>query len=291
MGERIWSHDRAAQRISIFSAAGESVAGIIRSRVRPTPADASFIPLLYVSAVHAVLEDRSLIVEAQPAAGDTAKRVRGMEVVTVDSAGLIRAHLATVPERGAMFGYATPDRASYCFSVVPFPNEPRTTASPSGDRVVTAVAHIPSSEGGVIKVSSIGVRGDTAWTRELPFRGRPIPRDMAVAAIEDQARELTTTVCGSDYPVAYRAGALALTPPARPPLQNLLVGLDGSVWVEAMFDVGPTWTILNRNGEVRGTLFIPGATLLGADRDRIWVAELRGERRTITRLKLEANRP
>jgi hypothetical protein len=157
---------------------------------------------------------------------------------------------------------------------LPFPNPPHLGWSPDGSRVAVVVPRIAGNDEGTIELTMLSIAGDTVFHRRTAFEPVRIRRqvaDSARAAYLIRAREATI----AERAEAYRAAAEHV-PPVYPPVRDLLVGVDGSLWLVGRVVGGArVYRVFDPRGEEVGRLrlprnvWIPAATL-----DHLWTVEL-----------------
>jgi hypothetical protein len=104
------------------------------------------------------------------------------------------------------------------------------------------------------RVRRISPRGAEVFTRDYPYDPVPIRGDMIERAIDGRSRS-----AGSDArAMAERVRQALFLPPHQPPVQRVLIGDDGRIWLqreEKSDTVPPEWMILSPSGVEIG--FVP----------------------------------
>ncbi|OGU02490.1 MAG: hypothetical protein A2W29_14100 [Gemmatimonadetes bacterium RBG_16_66_8] len=120
-------------------------------------------------------------------------------------------------------------------------------------------------------MSVFGPAGDTLLFRRYPFEGVPIPAAVADSVMSARERQLGAN--SPELAAAFRKGARL--PRIHPPVASLIVGRDGTVWMERPGDAGRrVYFVVDSLGEPVGTIDLPrNATVSAAERGRIWVLE------------------
>ena len=154
--------------------------------------------------------------------------------------------------------------------------------SPSSSDIVR-VRRTPAGTAGLeaFRVSRVTFAGDTLFSREYPYAARPVERalvDSLVQAFMDFVAEGAEESPEVWTPV--RAGELAraslYVPPTQPPVTELHIGHDGSIWLRREMTVGAAsdWLVLSPEGEVVGTVALPAnLKILAAEQGRLWGVE------------------
>lgn len=150
---------------------------------------------------------------------------------------------------------------------VPFANRPAFDVARDGTRAGVAAARI---EGGrpTVEVHAFGAGGDTLYSRSFPIDLVPLP-----AAVRDSVIERFTSRIPSTLGDAVRARGAELT--HYPPLHQLIVGRDGTVWIGLAAREGQRpHLVLDPTGEPLGEIVLSErGRIAEAERQRIWVIE------------------
>lgn len=148
---------------------------------------------------------------------------------------------------------------------IPLCSEPYGAYSADGSRVAFAAVVNGTVKTGEYRVTTLSEHGDTIFNRRYPFVPVPVSRTTrdsarALASKEAATPELRATVNRMHIPGFH------------PPLRNLVIGRDGTVWVEMRAVAGERrWQMLAPDGKPVGELALPlNVTLKVAQRDRIW---------------------
>ena len=142
------------------------------------------------------------------------------------------------------------------------------------DRSIRDGANPPS-----FRVTKLTFTGDTIFSREFAYEPRPLDRTM-VDSIVRGIGEMFAARPRPGAPTPARAEALAreaiYAPAIHPPVSELVVGRDGSIWLRRE-DTGGEWVdwlVLSAEGEPVGIVAAPERLrVLAAERDRIWGME------------------
>ena len=145
---------------------------------------------------------------------------------------------------------------------------PIAEIGPNGDRVVMAVAATSGAELGTFQVVVISQAGDTIFARRFPFKAEQID-----AHVRDS---LTALAAAGPRPPQMR-GMVSERPSPRiyPPLKRLVIGRDGTVWVELrVTGAGRPYLVLDPKGNAIGMATLPAnVTLMAANRTTIWATQ------------------
>jgi hypothetical protein len=154
--------------------------------------------------------------------------------------------------------------------------------SPSSSDIVR-VRRTPAGTAGLdaFRVSRVTFAGDTLFSREYPYVARPIESALVDSLVQDFMDFVAEGA--EESPEVWtpaRAGELARAslylPPTQPPVTELHIGHDGSIWLRREMTVGATrdWLVLSPEGEVVGTVALPAnLKILAAEQGRLWGVE------------------
>lgn len=117
------------------------------------------------------------------------------------------------------------------------------------------------------KVVSLGAHGDTLFARDFPFAPIPVSRGALDTLAEQEVR-----LKKMQSPQTY-ANSPKVTPAKTfPPVRELVLGRDGTVWLELRTTTGGhTWLMLDPKGNPVGTVVLPNeVTMKVAERGTVW---------------------
>lgn len=185
--------------------------------------------------------------------------------VRISSAGEFQRRLAVAPVSPCSIEYSVgkgrgATRIPYC---------PDRMSTDWNGSVGLAFVDVLGSKGRSAKyrVTLIRETGDTAFARIFPFVPIPITqgaRDSVESQRAKQAKQL---------PPAFAAAMPRPDPePTYPPVRNVLLGRDNTVWLEMRTSTGGhRWLVLDQQGTPVGTILLPDEiTLKVADRGMLW---------------------
>lgn len=252
-GDSLWVIDPRQERMTFFGPAGD-VVRTARLPVRATPApDApDEVPDFEFVYPASPVADGLLLAELSPYVGQELPQGYFDRVTwgVVDADGVIREEVIRVSSGDVQ----VTNQAGEAF-VLPFPNRTVDGVSRDGSLLAFARALLDGPEAPSVRVTAVRLSGDTVFDRSYPFEPVAIP-DSVVARY---------TTAGLDLPV----------PDVFPPLDGVVVGHDGTVWVEMIEIRGErNYTVLGPAGDLLTTLTLSGdARIAAAERERIWVVE------------------
>jgi hypothetical protein len=130
-----------------------------------------------------------------------------------------------------------------------------------------ALAYVEGPRKASFDVVVLRANGDTAFARAYSFTPQPIP-----AKVQDELREDLHAAAQRS-----RAGAIAARaarfPPAYSPIEEIMMGRDGTVWIRLHSSANDRrWLILGNTGEILDTITMPpSARLVAADLNQLWL--------------------
>lgn len=262
-GDTLWTYDPGLQRLTLIG----PDRGFIRTVALPTaatiadPAGGGEIhsPFVFPQGLTA---DGNLVVQLLPAAAPTALNRYFLGAMPLGG-GAPRL-LAVVPtgRTSVQEGGAT--------ATVPLANRTVGDVSRDGSRIGWARAG-DDAEDASVAVNVVAASGDTVFVRSYPIEVIPLPpsvRDSTVEAVVSRYRTIIPEIVDE---VTEAARDIAIFPP----LQEMVIGRDGTVWI----------ALANREGRRPHLVLGPDGTPLGeialsdrsriaeAERGRIWVIE------------------
>lgn len=160
------------------------------------------------------------------------------------------------------------------FVSLAFSNHPRYAVAADGQRAVIVMPEVLGEEVGTFTATALDLAGDTAFHARYPFAAVPLTAAEAEAEIEARvARDNAPDPYGSMLRAGHRRQTVI--PEVVPPFRSLMLGTDGSVWIEQQPRDGQrAYYALAANGAGLGRVLLPEHARVGAARqDRIWVLE------------------
>jgi hypothetical protein len=256
LADTLWILDGQLNRITMVDPARRFVRTVTAPfSTRPDPVDSVAKPGFGIAIAMGFYADGSTVAYASTTEFDAMARISS-DLVT--QAILTRvSNPETSQTVRADGGTASP----------PFPNSPRLAVSPSGDLITIARASLEGPDAGSFSVTALNPRGDTVFARSYPFEAVPIPRSVADSAIAARAARLP--------PALAEAMRNAHIPPVFPPLANIIIGNDGTVWIQMRdTDAGRPYRIVSGNGEPVGELVLDRTrTVAAVTASSVWVLE------------------
>jgi hypothetical protein len=141
----------------------------------------------------------------------------------------------------------------------PFSMVPLLDVGPGTARFGLASVPVEGEGVGTIEVTLWDMTGDTVYARSYPIETEPIPRAVADSANEAVIAQFDEMIQGGDAGDAVRE--LIWTPPFFPPVEDFVVGRDGSAWLglRGPSDSTSVYRVLDPSGEPYGEVTFPEA--------------------------------
>jgi hypothetical protein len=155
---------------------------------------------------------------------------------------------------------------------MPFPIGGFTAASQDADRFAAVYTSLEGQDADTFLLTVRDASGAVVWSRRYPFHRRPMPRSVWDSAYAARLEALSSEMPGI-FEQAYREQVRV--PPSFPPLDGLLFGRDGTIWVEkTVRDGARPYMVLDADGDVLGRVSIPPhGRVAVAELGTIWVIE------------------
>jgi hypothetical protein len=154
---------------------------------------------------------------------------------------------------------------------LPFRNRPVHAVSANGEVIALAEAGFDELHLDQARVTAVRFTGDTLFSRMIPVPLVPIPRTVGDSVLRAGYERLSR----ADPRLREAFRREATVPEFYPPLERLVVGQDGSVWIE--HPVTPErkpYSVLSAEGHFLGLVHFPARSrLMEAQRDRVWILE------------------
>ncbi|WP_420463683.1 6-bladed beta-propeller [Candidatus Palauibacter sp.] len=278
LGDTLFASDPDLGRVSFFSPDGD----FIRSRqwiadMEPRRVEDGSQLLLLPGPPVALFSGGSALVRPnmmllpEPPGEEVRRTTLRIPLLKIDAESRVVDTLAWEETTSATVGLRR--RGSVFQIAAPFQRHPHTAIMPNGAGVV--VARDLESGRASVSVNRIGPGADTLFSRNYTYR--PIP--VAEADLERSLGDLTVfppdVDGGPDGPDFMRPLREAgLVPETLPPVTGLVAGQDGSIWLRREEGAADriAWTVLEKNGEVRGTVSLPCGHRVVAALETVMVA-------------------
>ena len=145
---------------------------------------------------------------------------------------------------------------------------PLMEVAPDGNRVAFAAMTSAGPASVTYHLGAVAVTGDTIFARSETFAATPIPASVLDSIAAVAARQPKRGVPAGREP--------KIDPPrVYAPLERLIIGRDGSVWIELRATTaGKPFRVLDANGKLIGTCVVPAnVTIEATDREHVWGTE------------------
>jgi hypothetical protein len=184
--------------------------------------------------------------------------------------GAIQRTVAMLPESQTAVEFR--NRGCNHVAGIPFGSHADWAVSADGSRIVLVTAGVTPGDSGTLRVTALGERADTIFSRVIPQPAVRVPQEAIDNLLSNQR------ACGSLPTEAVRDSILRRVSAFRSYLRGVLVGRDGSTWVtlRAVSDTSQERTAigLDERGEIIGAVTLPAnQNFVAADRGHIWMVE------------------
>lgn len=282
LGDTIWAFDGRLRRFTLFAptSGGWEYARTVHPsyRIASTGTAANGVAADYAVTPQALYPNGSVQALLQSLA-----EPKEAGYFVVDSVGRLRNRVASYssaehdPRLSYFHRFADGSVRGGIFPLAPLPHR---QISSDGALHVVVETEITSSRAVAVTVTLLGHAGDTLYSVRHPFEGSPVPRAEAERRTEETYTRLRGSLQNPDASRALEAAEAwrrsARTPSAYPPLRDVIVGSDSSVWL-LMRDSSQSAPLLRlgATGSVSGRAVLPkGSRVLAASSTHIWVVEL-----------------
>ncbi len=287
--DSLWVFDPGALRISLFPRQGTGVGTLPLDALR-TPVANERYPRVHRGAPLAILPDGNLLMlENVPASDNPADGYQSALLLRADRSLLIQDTLARMANAHSVCVFTYRDGESHVNQ--PFADDPLYAESNDGERVVT-VTRTAATSGGEqhFTVTLMSMKDNRTVTREISYRPRPLPSRVVDSAITALGQ---WTLGDLHSPVTLDSLRRRLFQPSfYPPVTQLRLARDGTIWMSVRFAGGPTdaaeWMVLSPHGfELRRVTTPSNFLLFEADRDVLWgVNRMPDETMQVARLRV-----
>lgn len=260
VGDTLWVHDTRLSRVTRFMPDGTLLrTDRVPASVTPLPEDADRLPAISFVGLRDMLDESylaSLFTGSE--SRSTTSFAGGQIIARVDWEGTIQNVIGFIPVTEEQI-----ELPGGGIMVAPYQNRPEAAMSRRSGRFATVVADLEGSRAGTFSVTAIDLNGDTLYVTDHPFEPVPISGSDRESVIQSLRR---------------RAGSQALeipVPEYYPPIERVVVGLDGTVWVELRVEDGVReYVVFEPDGAVLGSVLMSELEHIDqARRDEVWVLE------------------
>jgi hypothetical protein len=276
LGDTLWVLDYGTYRFSFFDLAGNLLGS------QRIPIDLGDTPDERPPRPNGLLSDGSIF--GSPPAWS--RLVASGEITTdvvlrLDSTGAVMDTIASYSLENSVWEVADPDNpgAWGTYAGQPFSDTELVRPSYYQPVVVRVNRAAATTEGrATFHVMARTFGGDTLFSRQFSYTPMVLETALVDSVVEARAAAVIRFRRGAITPAqaAEWARDALYTPDFHPPVSDMLIGRDGSVWLRGE-DPGEStveWRILSPAGEPLGVVRLPvGFRIMLADRSRAWGTE------------------
>lgn len=269
VGDTLLASDANTRRLTLTSPDRKLVRTVpwLATASMPPKAGAE-APRLRVSVPLVRYADGSQLVSLDLATGSAVPEWPGGEkpgvpIVRLDSLGGFQRLIAWRPNVECSEVFQSTPTSSSRISI-PFCAQSLDEVAPNGSRFV--LAYVEPGGAPAFRVIAFGENGDTLFSRRVPYE--PI-------GISSSARDSARATRARGTQEQREAAARMRIPNSHPPVLRLLVGRDGTAWLERSTGRGDhTWLVLDAGGSPYGIVTVPVNTrIMVVARDTAWAIE------------------
>lgn len=289
--ETMWVADQGYRQIVLVDSSGKVFKTIENpSWIHPSWAERRKFPVFASMQAFGVYKDETMLL------------LPGRERALLDTPGYDRSgqHLLRATWNGGIQRSVTmlPDdrerivfRGKGCDRAVtlPFGARGMWTVSPDGSRIVLATSGSSPADSGIVRVTAIGERGDTIFSRAIAQPAVRVPQATIDNVLASQR------ACGSFTAEAIRDSISRRVTPFKSFVTELLTGRDQTTWVtlRGAADTSTERTAIgiDEHGEILGAVSLPlNEMVVAADRAHLWTTQMPRARMpaAIVRYRLDA---
>lgn len=265
-GDTLWVADQTHYRVSFFSSRGQ----VLGTAGKPGPV----VPGSgYPAAPAALLNDGSVLGRSFP--GSTFAG-RTLPLLRMDRQGTVRGRYGSVEVLGQ---FASIRRARLALNMeLPVPYNSLWDVAPDGS-TITVVHRTPAASGdrSSFRVASYRASGEVVFDRAYRYSPRPISSASRDSIHEALAEFFVRTgfVQAAGQAQSFARDSVPL-PRFQPPVTNLVIGRDGTIWLgrERLGVSTAEYLVLGRDGRILASVAVPpGVQIRQAQRNMVWGVE------------------
>lgn len=262
LGDTLWVTDLNLRRTSYFRTSGDLLF-TEQWKVLGNDGESS-------NLVNGLFADGTAWGERATGAGTIAGTELPKAILRLGRAAEMMDTLAVVSTEHTL--YSVMDGPTISFGPQPFSDAPIVVGSSSNSRLYVIDRSVAKNrQRGAVRVIAVNARGDTAWTRDLPYTPRPLARRVADSVLDQTHRRLRRS--GASVEVVRR---ILFLPNNRPPLSAAFAAHDGTLWLRR--EVGQAtvqYWVISVDGNLAGSVTVPSnVSITAASRERVWAIRL-----------------
>lgn len=253
IADTLYAMDFRQRRITLFRADGSLISTLVYD---PTTSPQRRGASLFSPSPSVLLADGSVLGGASYASHLVANgQITAVPVFRLTRTATVLDTIAWVPVGSGQGSVQNANAA--LFFVQPISDAPMTVYAAAAARVF--VIERPARSGSTtFRVTAIGVRGDTLWSRALPYRPIPLEGRVADSIVNVVAGRLSGGRAGaSPFPIDQVKKAVFI-PDHQVTVTRAFAAADGSLWLRRE-EFGETlnWTVIAPDGNLAATLALP----------------------------------
>jgi hypothetical protein len=274
MGNTLWVADPGFDQLALIDRAGKITKSLeYPSWVRPSWSDRRKYPVFAALEPVALYSDGTWLVrpyQERSVMSTPEFDPTSSYLMRIAENGSIQRVIARLPRDESRIDVTAGNndrRVAIPFRAIPFRAQNMWDVSSDGARVVLVATSLHGADSATYRVTEIGAKGDTIFSRRFPFVPVPISRQTI-----DSVRMRITHGIGGRSTDETRDFMVKQLPPVYPPIESVVVGRDGTTWIELRHTTPEhSWLALDAGGAPIGVAEFPKEFVLrAAERGRVW---------------------
>lgn len=253
IGDTLYTMDVRQRRMTLFRADGSLISTLVYD---PSTSPQQRGAALFSPSPSVLLADGSVLGGASYASHLVANgQITAVPVFRLTRTATVLDTIAWVPVGSGQGSVQNANAA--LFFVQPISDAPITVYAATAARVFV-IERAARSGNAAFRVTAIGARGDTLWSRSLPYRPIPLEGQVADSIVNVVAGRLTGGRAGaSPFPIDQVKKAVFI-PDHQVTVTRAFAAADGSLWLRREeFAETLNWTVIAPDGNVAATLALP----------------------------------
>lgn len=257
--DTLWITDRGLGRISLFSSDGDFIRIVSQVRVRVSAG--TWI------APEALLGDGSVLARSGSTRPGESDSIPNVPLVRTTRRGEVLDTVFYHSQYGRLLSIE--NSSSKLLAPHPFSDAPLYHLAPEGDWLVVLNRRVTSHSRPHYSLVRLDVTGDTVFAKKIPYQ----PVTLSAETIDAWIADFLGKLAGRGSQSARSIREALHAPAYWPPVDQLVVGTDGSIWCRERTEerTHSRWRVLDSQGTTEAMVRMPlGFELLYTDGVRLW---------------------
>lgn len=276
--DTIWLEDSGLGRLTLYSADGEFLDAISFGVVLPGTLHSPVAPEAYLADATVYGEataSAQLVADGRISERPSLRISREGELIDTLFVSSVDRFMTRID---GLFG-----TGSVTYRIEPFSDADLATVDPGGRWLAKTELDGAEREERRFRVTKIEPSGDTLYSRSYSYEGQPLGEAEIRDGLEKtvsrfaQMAEAYPNLSLREERIREKIRDAIYIPPVLPPIDALVGGQDGTLWLRREASDPQRWEVLNEAGERVAEVYLPsGFRLLAATEESLW-GEERGE--------------